>query len=492
MKRKAAVIGAGIGGLAAALRLRKAGYDITVFEAADKPGGKINEFHRDGFRFDMGPSLFTLPELVEELFRLYDKSPDAYLKVRKLDLITRYFYEDGVVLNAYGNPDRFAEEAAGKTSDSAEAVHKYLDDARQIYDLTASNFIFKPFGLHTFFTSEFWRAALRIQKLKVGKTMHQLNASYFKDKRLVQLFDRYATYNGSDPYKTPGTLAVISHLEHNAGAYFPEKGMYQIVEGLYTLAKEENIQFNFGERVLQLIRDKRKIRTVQTTQRTQDFDLVVSDADIFTVYRKMIQGVKLPEVQARQERSSSALIFYWGIDATFPKLDLHNILFSDNYQKEFEELFQQKRLPSDPTVYIFISAKAVPGDAPDGRENWFVMINAPTDEGQNWDYEIAEVRKRIIQKINRMLETDIEKHILFEEQLNPKAIERTTGSYKGSLYGNSSNNTFAAFLRHKNETAKFKNLFFVGGSVHPGGGIPLCLSSAKIMHERIEEKQKKP
>lgn len=489
MNQRAAVIGAGIGGLAAALRLKKAGYDVTVYERAEKAGGKISEFRYQGFRFDMGPSLFTLPHLIGELFALFGKDVKDYVQYRRLPLITKYFYEDGTTLNAWADPQRFAHEIEEKTHDSGTNVIRYLHHAREVYDLTADNFIFRPFNFSTLFTRTFWKAAWRIRKLDVDKTMHRLNASSFRDKRVVQLFDRYATYNGSDPYKTPGTLAVIAHLEHNTGAYFPAQGMYQIVEGLFRLAQEHGIVFRFGESVERLDLQNKTITQVHTSGESAEFDVVVSDADIFTVYRNLIPEVKMPEAQQNQERSSSALIFYWGINKRHEELDLHNILFSDDYKNEFRQLFDEKQLPDDPTVYIFISAKAVRGDAPQGMENWFVMVNAPSEAGQNWQQEIPVLRERIIRKIDRVLGIDINEELLFERQLNPASIEQRTGSYKGALYGNSSNNKFAAFLRHKNHTPRFRNLYFVGGSVHPGGGIPLCLSSAKMMAAFLQKKQ---
>ena len=195
--------------------------------------------------------------------------------------------------------------------------------------------------------------------------------------------------------------------------------------------------------------------------------------------------VEFPTKVLNQPRSSSALIFYWGIKKQFPKLDLHNILFSEDYKTEFDYLFNKKSLYSDPTVYINITAKYKANDAPEGCENWFVMINAPHIDGQNWDELITQARQNIITKINRVLNTDIVPFIVTEKTLDPRGIESVTQSYLGSLYGTSSNNRMAAFYRHPNFSKQIKGLYFVGGSVHPGGGIPLVLSSAKIVAEMV-------
>ncbi|MCF8308327.1 MAG: phytoene desaturase [Bacteroidales bacterium] len=486
MKERAAVIGAGIGGIVSALRLRHSGFEVEVFEAASLPGGKIAQIEKDGFRFDTGPSLFTLPSLVNELFELFGKIFSEYFSYRALPVITKYFYEDGTEINAYNDPGKFADEIERKANVKAGKVRKYLKDAETVYDLTANNFIFKAFELSTVFTKDFLRATLRINKLNTGKTMHQVNQSYFKDGRVIQLFDRYATYNGSDPYQTPGTLAVIPHLEHNIGAFFPEKGMYDIVRSLYRLAVDEGIRFRFSEKVSSVNLDSGVAKGVETQYGRYDYDLVVSDVDIFTFYDQLLPNHEIPQKQLSQERSSSALIFYWGVKGLNESLDVHNILFSQNYKREFEKIFSEKTLPEDPTVHIFISGKVVEGDAPDGHENWFVMINTPANDGQDWDSLVEKARENIIEKIHRMLDIDIRQQILFEERLDPRTIESKTGSWKGSLYGNSSNNKFAAFMRHKNKTSKIKNLYFAGGSVHPGGGIPLCLASAKIMASKVK------
>ena len=218
-------------------------------------------------------------------------------------------------------------------------------------------------------------------------------------------------------------------------------------------------------------------------------EIVISNADVYFTYKKLLSDYpKLaPKRILKQERSSSALIFYWGIKKVFPQLDLHNIFFSGDYQKEFEHIWQEKNISSDPTVYLNISSKFEKKDAPEGCENWFTMINVPANQGQNWDELIAEARKNIIKKLSKALGEDISKLIVCESILDPRSIESKTSSYQGSLYGTSSNSQFAAFLRHSNKSSKVKNLFFCGGSVHPGGGIPLALLSAKIVSDWVEK-----
>jgi phytoene desaturase len=278
---------------------------------------------------------------------------------------------------------------------------------------------------------------------------------------------------------------MISHLEHNMGAYFPRKGIYSLAEELYNLAKRMGVRFEFNTRVERLICRRKRITGLHTGTGEVSSDLVVSDIDIYYLYKDLMSDMPFPERYFKPERSTSAMIFYWAVNRSFPELELHNLFFSEDYPEEFRKLFSHKTITTDPTTYVFISSKFVKEDAPEGCENWFVMINVPENVGQDWDAEIAQARKNIIAKINRILNTDIGNYIKHEIVRDPRNIENETFSFRGSLYGNSSNNSMAAFSRHPNHRRAFPGLYFVGGSVHPGGGIPLCLASAKIVDKQI-------
>jgi phytoene desaturase len=483
---RAAVIGSGAGGMAAAIRLANKGYRVTVFEKNDHSGGKISEIRGKGFRFDAGPSLFTLPELTDELFRESGKITNDYLAYSKLDHICSYFYEDGTLIRAFSDPERFAKEVEDRTGETSRLVLKHLQKCRVQYDLTADIFLLNSLHkISNYFHRRVLKGILQFHKVDAFTTMHRRNKSRFNDQRVIQLFDRYATYNGSDPYSAPATLNVIAHLEHNLGAYFPEKGMRSFAAALELLARDKGVDIRFSEKVENIVLEKKRATGLLVRHEYIPFDLVVSDADIRYVYKNLLPGSRLFRA-GDKNLSSSALIFYWGIRGEFDKLGLHNILFSENYEAEFQRIFRDRSIYEDPTVYIFISSKVVPSDAPGHAENWFVMINVPPDTGQHWDEMIATARRNIIRKINRMLETRVEDLIAFEQIGSPRTIERKTLSWKGALYGDHSNSWNAAFLRHSFRHRSIKNLYFVGGSVHPGGGIPLCMASAKIMEREIK------
>lgn len=483
---KAGIIGSGVGGLATAIRLSTKGYKVTVFEQSDTIGGKLNELRMGDFRFDTGPSLFTLPSLVDELFSIAGEKDSNTFRYKKLENVTRYFYPNGKVLNSWSDPIRFAQEAEQVLNEPAANIEQYLNECKELYQLTSNMFMFSPFPTWKGFKSdEAKQIGMNFKKLKAFETMHKVNRRSFLQKETIQLFNRFATYNGSNPYKAPGTLTIIPHLEHNIGAYFPEQGMYSIAKSMFSLAQKLGVNFELGCPAQRIEYKHGKVTGIKANGLADNFDIVVNNTDIFTAYPNQMPERKLSQFYKMQEPSSSALIFYWGIKGTHPKLDVHNILFSENYGEEFKVL-EQKNISNDPTVYIFISSKAVPSDAPAMHENWFVMVNVPYDSGQDWHEITTRTKRNIFSKIKKELNIDIEPLIVCEETLNPPQIEQKTGSYRGALYGISSNNRFAAFSRHPNRSKSLKGLYFVGGSVHPGGGIPLCLASAKIVDNYIK------
>ena len=511
--KTAAVIGAGVAGIAASIRLAVKGYAVDVYESNAYPGGKLSTFEQDGYRFDAGPSLFTMPHLVDDLFRLAERNPADYFQYVKLDETCRYFWDDGTRLTAWADQERFGREVERVLGEPAEHLHRHLADSAVKYDVTEKLFLHR--SLHkaaTWLNRDALRGYLNLPKLGVFSTMNGANERRFRHPKLVQLFNRYATYNGSDPYQTPATLNIIPHLEYNIGAFFPEHGMVSITNSLVKLAEELGVQFHYNTRVTEILTDGKRVAGLRALTPPPPspegrgsnpvmgllpplpsgegwggvtYDLIVSNMDVVSTFRKLLPNARQPERILKQPKSSSGLIFYWGVRREFAELNLHNIFFSNDYRAEFDSLFGQQQLSDDPTIYLNITSKHKPGDAPPGCENWFILLNAPNNTGQDWDAVIARARQNVIRKLSHVLGIDVEPLIETEAVLDPRSIESRTSSAQGALYGNSSNNRFAAFLRHANFSHQFNNLYFVGGSVHPGGGIPLCLLSAKIAMELV-------
>jgi len=486
--KKIIIIGSGVAGLASALRFSVKGYEVDVFESNNYVGGKIAEIKDNGFRFDAGPSLFTMPELMDDLIRLSENNPQNYFSYLKLKESCRYFFKDKTTIHGYSDIDRFVFEASKKTGIDPKKLKSFFKKNKFIYNSTKSIFIEKSLHkLSTYLSFKTFLSFLKIPFLNIFNTMNKVNENSLKNKKLTQLFNRFATYNGSNPYKAPGILNIISHLEFNQGAFFPKKGMRSIVDVLYKICLERNVKFHLNSKVDKINSKNNKVTGVEVNGKSHNSDLVISNVDIHFVYKNLLNVKSKPIRILKQERSSSALIFYWGISRIFKSLDLHNILFSSDYRNEFDQIFKEKTIPDDPTVYINITSKYKKDDAPKGCENWFVMINVPHNQDQDWESLVSKARKNVINKLSNHFEVDLEKLIVFEEYLDPIKIEDKTGSYLGSLYGNSSNSKSSAFFRHPNFSSKIKDLYFCGGSVHPGGGIPLALNSAKIIDDIVSK-----
>lgn len=485
--KKAIVIGSGIGGLASAIRLKCKGYDVHVYEKNAYPGGKLTSIQKGGYRFDAGPSIFTLPHLVDELFSLAGKDPKDYFQYQKLDISARYFWEDGTKLTAYADRDKLISEIESKLGANGQEVDKYLSEVERLFKLSYPVFVEKPLNkLSSFLNKETLLAIINIRKFNLFTSLHNHNKKRFTNPKLVQMWDRYASYNGSNPYTAPGVLSVISNLENNSGVFLPKGGTHSITQSLHQLGKDIGITYHFNKRIQKIDVNKKTISSITVDDISLTADLFVSNVDVSSLYN-MIQGVKKPTKALDIERSSSALVFYWGISKSFDDLGVHNILFSDNYIEEFKHIFELHDIYIDPTIYINITSKEEHADAPTDCENWFIMINAPSNFNQDWEELIPKFREIIKNKINRILNVDIDKYIEVEEILDPISIEEKTSSHRGSIYGAASNSNLAIFRRHPNSTKQFNNLFFVGGSVHPGGGMPICLNSAKIVDRMIKK-----
>lgn len=483
----AIVIGSGIAGIATSIRLAVMGLNVRVYESNDYPGGKLTAFNENGFRFDAGPSLFTMPLLVDQLFEISGLNPRNYFRYKEVDTTCHYFYNDGTVLRAYSDKEKLRNEVDEKIGGYGDEVIDYLSDCAKIYDLTSGIFLEKSLHrLGSYLSADTLKALVSLNSLNLRSTMNEVNEKKIGHEKLVQLFNRYATYNGSSPYLAPGVLTLIPHLEFNLGTFFPDDGMHSITTNLVNLAESRGVKFEYNSKVEKINLSGRKVRGVTVKGQQMEADIVVSNMDIVPTYTHLLPELKQPRQVLEQERSSSAIIFYWGIDRQFPELDLHNIFFSKDYKQEFDFIFKEHDLFQDPTVYVHISSKYCEGDAPRGKENWFVMINVPGNVGQDWDSLINLSRERIIQKLSKILDIELKNHIESESVLEPRTIEANTSSFRGSLYGASSNHWLSAFVRHPNFHRKIKGLYFCGGSVHPGGGIPLSILSGKIVSELVQ------
>lgn len=487
MSRDIAVIGAGLGGLSAAIHLAAQGHSVQIFEKSSAAGGKMRELTRDGFRFDTGPSLLTMPTVIDSLFSAAGENRPDYLTFLPVDPVCRYFWNDGTALDTHQDPERMQQAIAAISRRDARAYSRWFDYTRKIYDLAGEVFLQTPIHeLKQLATVKNLRRLVHIFDIDPLRTVHGSVTSFFKHPKIAQLFDRFTTYNGSNPYRAPATLNIIPYVEHGLGAFYIQGGMYRLVDALLKLCTKLGVRIHLNTAVDRIEQQDNRVTGIRTDGDSLPFDMVVCNADVVEANRTLIvDNDRRNRKLARLEPSLSGMVFMWGVEGRYPQLSHHNIFFSENYQQEFQQIFDKQQAPADPTVYLAITSKRDKRHAPDGCENWFILLNMPyLTENQDWQKNIAFMRSAIHDKLLAQ-GINVRQSIRTETVWTPEDFYRRFGSNRGSIYGLSSNSKFAAFRRPANRSRDVDGLYFAGGSVHPGGGIPLVLLSGKMVADLI-------
>jgi phytoene desaturase len=477
------IIGAGLGGLSAACRLAKLGFKVTVLEKNETVGGKVNFVESAGYKFDTGASLFTMRHIFDELFEFCGSNLADYLTLQKLEPICRYFWKDETKFDASEDLLKTEEEIAKIEPQDVESFKKYLADSREKYEISERTFLAKSLNdLPSLIRPKNLPDLLKISSLK---TLAKHNKSYFKSPKLQQLFNRFATYNGSSPYKTPATFALIPYVEFGLGAWYVNGGIYKIPKALEKIAIELGVEFRLNSEVQKVnIVDGKASGVLLKSNEMIDSDFVISNADAIETYRNLLPK---PKYQKR-EPSCSGFVLLLGVKKRFQMLAHHNIFFSEDYKAEFDAIFEQKIPAKDPTIYICATSQTDETQAPKNCENLFILINAPyTNANIDWKTEAKTYRDQIVRKLEKLGLQDLEASIEFEQIITPEDFETKYRANKGSIYGMSSNGVFSAFMRVPNRATDVKNLYFVGGVTHPGGGMPLVLLSGKMAAEMISK-----
>ena len=487
--RHVTVIGGGLGALSGAIRLARLGFSVQLFEKNQKIGGKVNEVVLGDYRFDTGASLLTMPSVIDELFDFAGFQRSDYLDFVPIDPICRYFFPDDSIMDASADKTKMKAAIAQLSPNDVKAYERFLKYAERIHDLTAEIFMFTP--IHEFgklMRHRHFRTLFRLHQIDPFRTVHQSVSRFFSDSRLIQLFDRYATYNGSDPFQAPATLNIIPYIEYGLGGYYIKGGIYRLIDALEAVACESGVQIHTSAKVEKICHDSKRVSGVQVNGETVDAGYVLCGADAVVAYHELIEGHQHQrEKLERLEPSLSGMVFLWGIKGKFPALAHHNIIFSGNYHREFKQIFRHQHVPDEPTIYIAITSKTDATHAPTDGENWFVLLNMPyLAPGQMWEKEKVRMRQVVLDRL-KQLGFDIVDQIEAEQIYTPEDFSELYASNQGSIYGVSSNSKTTAFRRLPNRSRIFSGLYFAGGSVHPGGGIPLVILSGKMAATLIAE-----
>ena len=475
------IIGAGIGGLSTAIRVAAAGRRVVLFEQNDSVGGKMGEVTEAGFRWDTGPSVITMRHVLEDLSAAAGRKLADYLTLRPVEPLTRYFYPDGTILDASRDLSKMTEQIARLDERDVEGYLAYLAYAARLHRITGPTFVYDQ--------PPSWRSFSRVSpidalKVDAWRKMDTAIRSYVHSPQLRQLLGRFATYVGASPYQAPATLNVIAHVELNGGVWYPQGGIYAIARSLAKLARELGVEIHTNSAVRQIVAGEHGVQAVSLEDGgTQPAAAVVANVDVTTVYQNLLP----PELGAGRlkrlkqlETSCSGFIMLLGVSKQHPELAHHNIFFSGDYPGEFDDIFRRGVPPAEPTIYVAITAKADPEHAPTGSENWFVLVNAPA-LGNNFDWatQTGAYRQRVLARLADY-GFDIRSHIQVERMITPADLAKQTGAWRGALYGVSSNTPLTAFRRPHNRASSVRGLYFVGGTTHPGGGVPMVMLSGRV------------
>ena len=481
------IIGAGIGGLSAAIRLAAAGKRVIIYEKNAIVGGKMGQIRRGGFRWDTGPSVITMRHVLADLFAHAGRNLEDYLTLEPVEPLTRYFYPDGVVFDASRDWPHMAEQIAALDERDVEGYLRYLAYAARIHRITGPIFIYDEPPTP--------RSFLRVPigdwlKADPLRTMHQAICRHVHSPHLRQLLGRFATYVGGSPYDAPATLNVIAHVELTGGVWYPRGGVYAIAQALAQLAGELGVEIYTGQPVTRILTAAQQVTGIALADSSVvEAAAVVANVDVATTYRHLLPDTGRVRRRLRslteQEPSCSGFVLLLGVEtadlpANAPTLAHHNIFFSADYQQEFDEIFKQGIPPNQPTVYLAITGKTDAQDAPPGCENWFLLVNAPPlGPAFDWSTQADAYRRRVLNTL-ATFGLDLSAAIREEIMLTPADLARQTGAWRGALYGASANSRWTAFRRPHNRCPDFRGLYFAGGTTHPGGGVPMVVLSGSV------------
>lgn len=478
--QRVVVIGSGVGGLACAIRLRAAGHQVTVLERNAEVGGKLALFERDGFSFDVGPSLVTLPHVFDEVFQLAGTSLDEQVDLVRLDPQFRYSWRDGSTLEVPDDPDATAV-AFDDFSPGAGAQWREFDDTgRTIWDISERTFFAGPMSgpMSLLKRMESPNDLLRIDALR---TLRRAARDTFDDKRLRQWAGRYATYSGSSPDKAPATLACIPHIESRFGCWYPMGGLRALRDAFERVARDVGVEIRTSTEVVSITSTPSRVTGVELADGSYvDASIVVANADARHLYSDLLPDEDALKQVRKAPQSTSGFVLCIGARGTTPDIDHHNVWFSGDAFQEFREI-DAGQLASDPTIYGCVSSTTDPSQAPDGDENWFLLVNTPP----GIEIDAEDYRDLVLDRLAQH-GVDLRRRMRFCAHMTPADIEHNYRAPGGAIYGTSSNGKMAAFLRPRNRGTK-SGLYLVGGSSHPGGGLPLVTTSARIVADLIAD-----
>ncbi|WP_342388216.1 phytoene desaturase family protein [Salinicoccus bachuensis] len=493
-KRTVLVIGGGLGGLSAAITLKQEGFDVSLYEKNDHLGGKLNRHEQDGFGFDLGPSLLTMPYIFERLFSRSGKNMDDYVEIGEVPLQWRAFFTDGTHIDLYGDLDRMARENPQLSGRDMAEYRKFLSYAGKIDHLTLPGYFEKGFddvrsiiGFHGPLTA--------LRGFDYFSTMQQGINRRVSHPHMRDMLGYFIKYVGSSAYRAPAVLNMMAHMQHETGVWYVKGGLHKLAAGIAQLACDIGVDVHISQSIKTVVTEGtgriQHIVLADGSRRSADY--IVSNMEVLPFYRHVLDypPQNLKKLEDRFEPASSGLVLHIGVDRTYPQLGHHSFFFSKDSKQNYREVFDEKVLPSDPTIYLVNTNKTDSSQAPPGHENLKILPHIPPLQGKEYtktDY--LAFRETVLDKLENMGLVGLREHIVSEYMLTPHDIESLYFSDHGAIYGTVSDRKKNKGFKHPKKAKHIDNLYFVGGTVNPGGGMPMVTLSGQQVGAMIADRER--
>ena len=485
--KKVIIIGSGVGGITTAIRLAQKGYQVKIFEKNSYAGGRCGNITKDGHRFDIGATLLMMTDIYEKTYQSLGRDLYKELDLIRMDPIYSIKFPE--------NKEVLFSSDLSKLQKQLEAIEpgcynnflKYMTESYETYQLSMKHIIDRNYYNALQFFSI--KNLLLLFKMKAFKNHYKHTSHYFKSEILRVVFTFQNIYVGQNPFKASAIFAMLPFLELTDGVWFPKGGMQQIIQNLLSIATEHNVEIVYNTSVKKINVVEKKVTGITLNNDSfHEADIVISNADLPYVYEKLLPKNKTINRIKKLDYTCSAFMFHWGLDKTYHSLKQHNVFVSKNYKENIDAVFTDLTLPSDPSFYVHAPCRTDKSAAPENEDTLSIIVPVGhiNDEEQNWNVLQDHARESVIKRLKKEGMKDIDQHIKFEICYNPKSWMTIFNLSKGSVFGSLSHNLMQmGYMRPHNQHKKYKNLFFVGGSTHPGNGIPMVLLSAKLTTEKI-------
>ncbi|WP_226087664.1 phytoene desaturase family protein [Mesobacillus sp. S13] len=486
------VIGGGLGGLSAAISLAQAGYDVSLYEKNDHIGGKLNRLEQDGFGFDLGPSILTMPQVFEKLFSASGKYMKDYVPIEKLEHQWRSFFPDGNVIDLYEDLKEMQEKNASLSENDIREYQDLLHYSKRLYDMTDKTYykhgvdktreIMKHTSLFT-----------AIKNFDLFSTVHGAIDKRISNDQFRDMLSYFIKYVGSSPYDAPAVLNMMIYMQHDQGVWYVPGGLHKLGEGLVKLANEVGVHFHLGRKIIKLEKNNGEITGAILEDGTKvTADYYVSNMEVIPVYERLLEEDSryVNKLKKKFEPASSGLVMHLGVKKSYPQLRHHNFFFAENMKQQMQSIFHRHELPDDPVIYLVNVNKTDPTQAPAGHENIKVLPHIPYIRDQKpftqQDYE--QFAERVLIKLEKMGLHDLRENIVTKDLWTPEDIRTMYGSDRGAIYGTVSDRKKNKGFKHPKQSERYDNLYFVGGTVNPGGGMPMVTLSGQLVSEKIVQR----